>query len=128
MPERNPPLFDDIVSWIAWRTDEPLTIVYISTSDVRHRVQYLAVTHMIPHKYISILQEDFKWQEATPNSIVFIEGQSEGKDTPLPEPPSTFTNHAVYTNPEGNMIGNAWSNTDVELQPKFSSEISTDCL
>ena len=83
MPERNPPLFEDIVSWIAWRTDEPLTIVYISTSDVRHRVQYLAETHMIPHKYISILQEDFKWQDVPPNSIVFIEVQSEGKGTPL---------------------------------------------
>lgn len=120
MPTRNPPLFEDIASWIAWRTDEPLTLVYVGNTGTHHRVEYLVNTHMVPHKYISVAPENFKWQDVPSKSIVFIEMQPEGKWTPLPEPPPRFTNHATYTNHNGDLLGYAWANTNVELQPKLS--------
>ena len=120
MPVRNLPLFEDIASWIAWRTEEPLTIVYVGPTDRRHRVQYQVDTRMAPHKYLSVAQEDFEWQDVPPKSIVFFEVQPQGKGTLLPGPPSTFTNNAAYTDREGSVFGYAWANTEVELQPRLS--------
>lgn len=125
MPRRYPPTFEDIVSWIAWRTEEPLTIVYIGNTGNRHRVQYLVDTHMVPHRYVSIAQEDFDWQDAPAKSIVFFEGQPDGKGTFIPWPPSIFTFSAAYTNPDEETIGFAWANTDVNLQPAPPFPIST---
>jgi len=117
MPHRNPPTFEDIVSWIAWRTDEAHTVVYVGNSETRHRVQYLVDTRMVPHTYVSVAQEDFKWQDVPLESIVFVEGQPDGKNTFIPPPPSTFINSAAYTNPEEEVIGYAWADTNVDLQP-----------
>ena len=117
MPTRNPPLFEDIAAWVAWRTKEPHTIVYIGPTDIRHRVQYQVDTHMATHEYISVTREDFKWENLPLKSIVFFEGQAEGKGTPLPEPPIAFTNMAIYTNPAGIVVGYARADTNVELQP-----------
>ena len=117
MPRRYPPTFEDIASWIAWRTDEPLTIVYVGNTGNPHRVQYLVDTHMVPHRYVSVAQEDLNWQDVPAKSVVFFEGQPDGKNTFIPPPPSTFINSAAYTNPEEEVIGYAWANTDVDLQP-----------
>lgn len=117
MPRLYPPSVEDIVSWIAWRTDEAHTIVYVGNSETRHRVQYLVDTRMVPHKYVSVAQEDFKWQDVPLKSIVFVEGQPDGKGTHILGPPSTFTNYATYTNPDKAIVGYAWANTDVDLQP-----------
>ena len=125
MPRQYPPTFEDIVSWIAWRTtDKPLTLVYVGTSGSPHRVEYLVNTHMVPHNYISVLQEDFEWQDVPAKSIVFFEGQPEGKNTFIPMPPPSFTNSASYTNPDQYVIGYAWANTDVNLQPAAPFPIS----
>jgi len=114
MPERDPPLFEDIVSWIAWRNKEPLTIVYLdSTEKTPHRVEYLINTKMVPHKYLSIAPFEFDWQKLPVRSIVFIEPGEEG----YPAPTSTFKNSATYLNKEGETIGYAWTNTEVDLQP-----------
>jgi hypothetical protein len=124
MPRQYPPSFEDIASWIAWRTEEPITIVYVGSTGSPHRVQYLVDTHMVPHKYISVSQENFRWTDAPAKSIVFFEGQPDGKGTPLPEPPSTFTNEAAYTNPDKLIIGYAWANVQVDLQPAAPFPIS----
>jgi len=114
MPERNPPQFEDIVSWISWRTEEPLTIVYLdSTEKTPHRVEYLINTKMVPHKYLSVAPFDFNWQELPDRSIVFIEPGEEG----YPAPASTFKNSVTYLNKERETIGYGWSNTDTDLQP-----------
>jgi hypothetical protein len=124
MPGQYPPSFEDIASWIAWRTEEPITIVYVGSTGSPHRVQYLVDTHMVPHKYISVSQENFRWTDAPAKSIVFFEGQPDGKGTPLPEPPSTFTNEAAFTNPDKLIIGYAWANMQVDLQPAAPFPIS----
>jgi len=123
MPIRNPPLFEDIASWIAWRTEEPLTIVYLdSTEKMPHRVEYHVNTHMVPHKYDSLAAYDFDWQKVPDKSIVFIEPQEDN----IPVPPSTFKNSATYINKDGETIGYAWVNTSVELQPSPPFPITHD--
>ena len=120
MPDRNPPLFEDIVSWIAWRNPEPLTIVFVGTDAERpHRVQYHVDTRMVPHKYINTIPANFNWEDVPFGSIVFYE-QQEGR---IPPPPFEFNVFATYTNQDGKVIGSAWTNADVELQPTlpFSS-------
>ena len=114
MPIRNPPLFEDIASWIAWRTEEPLTIVYLdSTEKTPHRVEYHVNTQMVPHKYVSTMLHNFNWQEMPAKSIVFFEQQA--GDIPLPPP--RFNNAATYINMDEKIIGYAWANTSVDLQP-----------
>jgi len=114
MPERNPPLFEDIVSWIAWRTKEPLTIVYVGSTDTRHRVQYQVDTHMVPHNYVGITAEDFIWEKLPKDSIVFYEQQAQGIPTPSP----SFNKAATYVNKDSVAIGYAWTDTNTELQPQ----------
>jgi len=113
MPERNPPLFEDIVSWIAWRNEQPLTIIYIgSDAEVPHRVQYHVDTFMVPHKYVSTTPADFKWKDVPFGSVVFYEQQDER----IPFPPLEFSTSATYTLHD-EVIGKAWTNTDINLQP-----------
>jgi 4-amino-4-deoxy-L-arabinose transferase-like glycosyltransferase len=114
MPTRNPQLFEDIVSWIAWRIDEPQILVYIdSTEKTPHRVEYLVNTHMVPHTYDSISAYNFDWQKLPKNSIVFVEPQEDN----IHPPPASFENSATYTDREGQIIGQAWANSDVNLHP-----------
>ena len=114
MPARYPPLFEDIVSWIAWRNEEPLTIVYVGTdANKPHRVQYLVDTHMAPDTYVSTTPSRFTWKNVPFGSIVFYEQQREK----LPPPPLEFSTSATYTDKENNILGKAWTNTDVDLQP-----------
>ena len=80
-------------------------------------MQYLVDTQMVSHKYISVGQEDFEWQNVPAKSVVFFDGQPEGKNNLLPSPPSTFKYSATYTNRDKKIIGYAWANTQVELQP-----------
>lgn len=114
MPMRNPPLFEDIASWIAWRTEEPLTIFFLdSTEKTPHRVEYHVNTQMMPHKFDSVAPYEFDWQKLPENSIVFIES---GENN-LPAPPPAFNNSSTYTNKDGETIGYARTNTNVDLQP-----------
>jgi len=116
MPERNPPLFEDIASWIAWRNEEPLTIVYVgSDAEKPHRVQYHVDTLMVSHKYISTTPADFNWKEVPFGSVVFYEQQEER----MPPPPLEFNSSATYSL-QGEVIGKAWANTGVDLQPALS--------
>ena len=116
MPRRNPPLFEDVVSWIAWRTDEPLSLIYISKdADDPHRVQYLISTKMVPHACLPTEPADFSWEYVPSKSIVFLE---QG-DLSIPPPDPQFNNFATYTNANNEIIGFAWTNTDVLLQPEL---------
>ena len=116
MPEHNPPLFEDIVSWIAWRNEKPLTLVFIGTdAEKPHRIQYHVDTFMVPHKYISTTPADFNWQDVPFGSVVFYEQQDER----VPPPPLEFSTSATYTDQNGDVIGKAWTNTNVDLQPSL---------
>jgi 4-amino-4-deoxy-L-arabinose transferase-like glycosyltransferase len=114
MPTHNLPRFEDIASWIAWRTEEPLSIVYVgSAKDEPHNVEHTINTHLAPHRYTSVTPNTFRWENFSDGSIIFLEG----RDQNLPAPPSSFTHSATYLGQEGEIIGYAWTNTDIELQP-----------
>lgn len=121
MPMRNPLQFEDIASWIAWRTEKPHTIFYLdSTEKTPHRVEYHINTKMVPHTYDSVPAYDFKWQDLPDKSIVFIEPDIDNI------PSSTFKNSATYTDGDGKVVGYAWANTDIDLQPALPFPITRE--
>jgi hypothetical protein len=67
---------------------------------------------MVPHTYDSMPAHDFDWSILPDKSIVFME-----PDEDIPAPPVSLKNSATYTNQEGQIIGQAWSNSDVNLSP-----------
>jgi hypothetical protein len=114
LPREYPPSFEDIASWIAWRNEDTLTIVYIGQRiGEPHRVQYLVDTHMVPHKYFSTTPRQFDWQNIPKESIIFFEHQADG----IHLPPPAFKNTATYTHPQQGIIGYAWTDTEIDLQP-----------
>jgi hypothetical protein len=121
MPMRNPPQFEDIASWIAWKTEEPHTIFYLdSTEKTPHRVEYHINTKMVPHTYDSVPPYDFNWDQLPDKSIVFLEPDVNNNSL------STFKNSAAYTDRDGRIIGYAWANTDVNLQPVLPFPITRE--
>ena len=115
MPQQYPPSFEDIASWIAWRTEDPVTIVYLGRDDTTpHRVEYLIDTQVVSHQYLGKGSSGFNWEQIPPNSIVFVEQQAGS----IPTPPQRFNQAASYINPENHeVIGYAWTDTDTNLQP-----------
>lgn len=124
MPSRNPPLFEDIVSWIAWRIEEPLTIMYVGSNEkTPHRVEYHVKTRMVPHTYISTTLNKFYWQDVTAKTIVFFEQQDNDQDINIPTPPTSFNNSASYVDQNREPIGYAWANSNLDLQPAAPIQI-----
>jgi len=117
MPERNPPLFEDVVSWISWRAGDPFHIIYVSSEDTVHRVEYLINTKMVSHSFETVTPEKFEWDMAKEDTVVFFEWANEKLPEVFQEVPGNFTMYAQYTLPDGQITGYAWANTDVELQP-----------
>ena len=116
MPTHYPPHVEDIASWIAWRNEEPLTIFYVGTDvDKPHRVQYIVDTQMAPDIYVSTTPSRFTWKNVPFGSVVFYEQQREK----LPPPPLEFSTSATYYDMNNNIIGKAWTNADVDLQPSL---------
>jgi 4-amino-4-deoxy-L-arabinose transferase-like glycosyltransferase len=114
MPRLYPPTFEDIVSWIAWRTKAPLTLIYVGPNvTTQHQVGYLVDTHMVADRLVSTTSQDFDWGSVPARSVVFYEAQPRG----IPLPPPRFKNFVTYTDPDRELLGYAWSNTEVDLQP-----------
>ncbi len=130
MPLRNPPLFEDIVSWIAWRTEEPHTIIYVGSTDKKapYRVEYLIKTRKVPHKYIGVTPNRFYWQEVSTKTIVFFDHQNDQQDKKFPAPPSSFKNSVNYIDKNGEPIGYAWANSHVNLLPASPIQIIREDL
>ena len=120
MPERNPPLFEDVVCWIGWREKRPMHIIYISPESTVHRLEYLVNTKMISHSYESATLENFKWDIVKKDTILFLEWPKEELPEYFQSIPGYFIEYAQYTLPDGQITGYAWANTDVELQPASS--------
>lgn len=122
MPERNPPLFEDVVSWISWREEGPLHIIYVSPESTAHRVEYLIKTKMVHHSYEAVSPEEFKWNLPEKDSIVFLEWQNEALPELFQVIPANFTESAQYILPEGQISGYAWTSADINLEPATSLE------
>lgn len=117
MPNRDPLNFEKTVLWISWRTERPVSIYYIGSTDYNHHVEYYIKSKMIPHHYEAIAPDHFSWNKISHDAIVFLEWPSEELPETFQKPPTSFHESAKYIHPDGYTLGYAWTNTESELQP-----------
>lgn len=131
MPLDYPASFEDIASWLAWRTDKPVDFVYLGETEVPHRVEYLAKTRMIPHNYKTRLISEFSPQtDLDPNrpTLIFVDSPNAEtfplQDLSLPG----FGEPVTYKYRDEYITGFVLTNADVDLNPKVGLEAGLDSL
>jgi 4-amino-4-deoxy-L-arabinose transferase-like glycosyltransferase len=126
-----PAAFEDIASWLAWRTEEPLDLIYLGETEVPHRVEYLVKSKMVLHTYKTHLLSEFSPQtdlDANNPTIIFVDSPNAEtfplQDLSLPGfgEPVTFKYRDEY------ITGFALTNTDVDLSPKVGTDAGLDSL
>jgi hypothetical protein len=121
MPIDYPPPFEDIASWLAWRTDKPVTLVYLGGTHSPHRVEYLVNSAMVPHQYKSGLVSEFSPEtdlDATEPAIIFVDSPG-GEEFPLQDQAlEGFGKPVAYTYRDEYVTGYALTNTSLDLNPK----------
>jgi hypothetical protein len=125
MPLTYPGSFEDVASWITWRTTTPAQIVYLGQSNVPHRVEYLVSAKIAPHTYKTALVNEFSSQRGlitNAPTIIFIESPGDQEIPLLQHPPTGFHDPVTYRDHNGNIIGYALTNMDVDLQPNVGME------
>jgi hypothetical protein len=120
MPRIYPPTFEDVASWVAWRVETPVSLIYLGETEKLHRVEYLVNSKVVPHSYQSSLIQDFSPGAAIEQNkptIIFVE-------TLLPEqypifltPPPGFQRPVKYYHTDGQTIGFAMTNAAIDLEP-----------
>ena len=122
MPELYLSIFEDIVSWIAWRNDKPADLIYLGRTDIAHRVAYLVNVKMVPHGYASMDVNAFSPESSlSPNTptILFAEVTTQDGISYLQQPPAGFDRPIAYHDKNGKILGYAMTNSPgVNLQPK----------
>jgi 4-amino-4-deoxy-L-arabinose transferase-like glycosyltransferase len=120
VPKVYPPWFEDIVAWVAWRTEKPVEIVYVGDVNTTHRIEYLIDAHVIPHTYRSIDTKNFSPNtDLDPNTptIVFYEAGPERNPAILYQSPKGYDTLTSYYYKGSVIIGFALTNTEVNLHP-----------
>lgn len=134
MPIDYPSLFEDIASWLAWRTEEPVEIIYLGETDIPHRVEYLINARMIPHSYKTMLISEFSAETDLAGNdpeIIFVDSPHT-EEFPFQDLSSRGFGEAVsYQYKNEYIMGYAVTNAGIELNPKvgiadgFNSLINT---
>ncbi len=123
MPLTYPPIFEDVASWIAWRTEKPVTLIYLSENETPHRIEYLVNSNIVPHEYQTALINDFATRDdlkINKPAIIFIEAPQSNLEIPLlKKPPRGYGQPVAYHHRDGQIIGYAMTNTSVDLNPKI---------
>ena len=121
MPVDYPSLFEDIASWLAWRTEEPLEVIYLGETDIPHRVEYLINARMIPHTYKTMLISDFSAQtdlDGNDPVLIFVDSPH-SEEFPLQDLSSRgFGKVTSYQYKNEYIMGYAVTNTGIDLNPK----------
>jgi len=121
MPRTYPPTFEDVASWLAWRVERPVNLIYLSETDKPHRVEYLVNSKVVSHSYRSSLTGEFSAETHLAKdkpTIIFIEIQENQEIDLIENPPAGFHRPVTYHYPNGQIIGYVMTNTDLDLQPK----------
>lgn len=120
MPVDYPALFEDTVSWLAWRTEKPVEIIYLSETQVPHRVEYLINAGMIPHTYRSMLISEFSSETDlagnTP-TMIFVDSPHEDKFPLQGLDLNGFGKAVSYKYKNEYITGYATTNTGIDLNP-----------
>jgi hypothetical protein len=113
MPDTYPPAFEDYVSWVAWRTEKPVEIIYLGPTNVPHRVAYTVNTKMAPHTYLNVDFKTFSPQEhivpGMPTILFWDANTQEGYEF-LERVPKGFSKPVAYQDKAGNILGYAATN------------------
>ncbi len=120
MPLAYPPPFEDVASWLAWKIEEPVHLIYLSETDRPHRVEYLVNTHIAPHTYTSGVINGFSLDTSLPGNeptVIFIDTQQTQGISLIDNPPDGFHNPIRYRHKDGYIMGYALTNTDIDLNP-----------
>ena len=124
MPMIYPPSFEDIASWIAWKTETPTDLIYLGQEDKPHRVGYLVDIKMTHHEYQSLLLNDFS-PEIVSNgnrpTIIFLEDKDAAVDPKQWIMPG-FSMPIPYVFMDGSIIGYVITNTVIDMDPHADRE------
>jgi 4-amino-4-deoxy-L-arabinose transferase-like glycosyltransferase len=124
MPVIYPPSFEDIASWVAWKTNTYVNLIYLSREDKPHRVQYLVDTKLALHNYESSTFDKFISQNLpTKNipAILFVEENSEVLESKLRDLPG-FSVPIPYSYTDGSILGYVVTNTIIDINPDVDRE------
>ncbi len=127
MPETYPPSFEDFACWVAWRTEEPVEMIYLGRADIPHRVAYLINARMVPHTYLSVDLNAFspaEYLKPDMPTVLFWETNTKEGNPYLEKVPAGFSTPIAFRDKSGNILGYATTNSrDVSLEWKagFSS-------
>ena len=125
MPRTYPPTFEDVASWIAWRVETPVNLIYLGETDKPHRVEYLVNSKVVSHTYQTSLIGEFSAETDVAKNeptIIFLESQQTEQISLIQNPPVGFHRPVTFRYPDGQTIGYAMTNSDIDLQPKIGVE------
>ena len=125
MPLTYPPLFEDVASWIAWRTEKPVNLLYLGETEKPHRVEYLVNSHVAPHQYKSSTIAEFSSHpelESGAPTIIFVDSRGADELSIVQNPPAGFEQVVLFKHRDGYVIGSAMTNADINLNPKTGME------
>ncbi len=123
MPAVHRASFEDIASWIAWKTEAPANLIYLGEEIKPRRVQYLVNVKIVDHNYRSLTYTEFSPKEHLSNqpTILFIDNNKKELRSSLRNLPG-FSVPIPYTYTDGSIIGYVITNTVIDINPKVDRE------
>jgi hypothetical protein len=117
-----PNLFEDLVSWVAWHTDEPIHIIYMSNKPGPHRVEYILGNHLAAHSFTSYTLDKFSEINVKPGSktVIFLESGLPEDVFLFQKVPDEFKWAETYWYRDLYIQGYAVSNTEIDLSPDLT--------
>jgi hypothetical protein len=119
MPTVYPPSFEDIASWIAWKTPSPVHLIYLGKEDKPHSVKYLVDSKLAHHTYRSFTFDTFDPQTNLATNVptvLFLDGNDEELVTKLRDLP--FSVPIPYSYKGEKIIGYVVTNTAIDINPE----------
>jgi hypothetical protein len=124
MPTTYRPTFENIPLWIARRIDTPVRIIYLGPPRKAFRIGQLFNSTGISHQYESVVINKFSPETRLTKApiILFIESGQAPEFALLQEPPAGYHQPVAYQDADGEVIGYAITNTDIDLKPHIGIE------
>jgi 4-amino-4-deoxy-L-arabinose transferase-like glycosyltransferase len=124
MPATYRPTFENIPLWIARRTETPVSIVYLGQPRKASRIGQLLNTSGVSHQYTPVVINEFSPETRLTKApiILFIESGQARQFALLQKPPAGYHQPVAYHDEDGNVIGYAITNTDIDLKPQIGME------
>jgi hypothetical protein len=121
MPTMYRPTFENITLWIARRMETPVRIIYLGQPRKAFRIGQLLNTSGISHQYESVVINNFSPETRLTEEpiLTFIESGQAPEFALLQDPPAGYHRPVTYHDADGQIIGYAITNTDINLKPSI---------